>query len=85
LFQTHLGGEGVQGAVVRVTDATGRLLELQTSRTGNFFSVEPVETPLLAEVEFEGRVIAKQQPVDSGSCNTCHSCGGSLGAKLYPP
>jgi hypothetical protein len=72
------------GTVVRITDANGRLTTLRTSRTGNFYTAIPLVMPIRAEVETaDGQVRTMASAVSSAACNTCHSCDGSAGGKLY--
>lgn len=74
----------VEGAVVVVTDATGKefAMKVETS-SGNFFSKVPVAAvkfPIGARVEYAGKVRAMKGAVPTGDCNSCHTQDGSQGA-----
>ncbi|SRR5258705_7702785 len=67
-------GEGVLGAVVRLTDKNGRELSLFSNSAGNFYSAEPLAFPLQrACVQRNGEVFCMRRDVPDGSCNTCHN------------
>ena len=84
VFTDIYGTMPAVGATVRITDANGRLTSLRTSRTGNFYTAIPLVMPIRAEVETaDGQVRTMASPVTSAACNTCHSCDGSAGGKLY--
>lgn len=83
LFSDILGTNGVEGAVVRVTDSTGKTVTLETSRVGNFYSEDRLTPPLTAEVETDGVVREMSQEVETGACNSCHSCEGAAHGKMY--
>ncbi len=85
VFATSLGGGGVSGVTVRVTDAGGAVIEMSSNSAGNFFTSEAITFPVTAEVERGGEVLEMAASVESADCNTCHSCGGSAGAKLFAP
>jgi hypothetical protein len=85
LFSDILGSDGVQGGTVRITGADGGVLELDTYRSGNFFSTQSLSFPITAEVEVDGEVLAMFQEVSTGACSSCHQCDGSAGGKLYGP
>jgi len=85
VFATALGGGGVRNVTVRVTDADGAVIELSSNSAGNFFTNQPITLPVFAEVERNGEVLAMAAAVNSADCNPCHSCSGSVGAKLFAP
>jgi hypothetical protein len=43
-------GDGIQGAVVRLTDANGRKISLETNGAGNFYTRESLKFPVSVEV-----------------------------------
>lgn len=65
--------DGVQGAVIEITDAQGKVVRLTTNEVGNFYTAEALEAPLRVALEHGGKRI--EMPVDApaGSCNACHS------------
>lgn len=85
IFADADGTDGVRGAIIRITDADGAVEELESSRSGNFHTRAGLTPPLSVEVEYEGRTIAMQRTVETGACNTCHTCDGEANAKLYVP
>jgi hypothetical protein len=74
---------GVEGAVVQLTDAKGKVLKLKTNRAGNFALAARGNTiafPFTAKVLFEGREKPMGTPQSSGNCLTCHTVQGVNGA-----
>ena len=79
--------DGAQGVTVRVIDAAGKTVELETNGVGNFYTGEALEVPLHVELEHDGVTVAMPVPPPSGGCNACHSqptIGGAPG-RLYVP
>lgn len=88
------GTSGANGALVEITDATGRVFRLVPNATGNFLlenASEPddkyeapytrtFEYPYRARVLFEGRERAMGTPQMTGDCNGCHTVSGANGA-----
>jgi len=64
---------GVQGVLVRLTDSTGRTIELTTNGAGNFYTAESLAFPLSATVSLGGQSVSMITPVPKGSCNSCHT------------
>ena len=79
------GSAPAEGAIVRITDAFDHVFELTTSEAGNFFMEDPLSFPLRVEVEVDGEVRQMQDDVESGSCNSCHSCDGTAANKIFIP
>lgn len=79
------GTDGASGVIVRVTDSLGTMVQMSTSAAGNFYSRDALTPPLTAEIEVDGVTIAMGSEVETGACNTCHSCDGEAGGKIYPP
>ncbi len=65
--------DGVEGAVVRVKDATGQQVSMVTNQVGNFWSTVPLQPPLQMELEFEGRLRKMPVTAPTGGCALCHS------------
>lgn len=85
IFQDELGTVGLRGAIIRITDSSGGApVELTSSRSGNFYTRTALTPPLTVEVEFNGVVSQMGRQVDTGACNTCHTCDGEAGGKLHP-
>jgi hypothetical protein len=83
VFADATGAQGVAGAIVRVRDDAGGMLELTTSASGNFYTPEEVVAPYRVEVEVEGVVSVMPASPPSGGCNACHAAspvGGAPGA-----
>lgn len=77
IFELQTGQDcfGVEGVRVRVTDASGLLLEVTTNRAGNFFvEGNPNELAKPLEVEIEMGAINPQMPTHPmyGGCAGCH-------------
>ena len=72
--------QGVEGALVDVTDAKGKKFTMRTSASGNFYSAEPVTFPLRVQVKRNGLTVPMDGQVDLGSCNSCHTQPPASGA-----
>ena len=74
---------GVEGVVVQLTDAKGKVIHLTTNRAGNF-SVRArgnaVGFPFAAKVLFKGRESRMVTPQSTGNCAVCHTQKGQNGA-----
>ncbi len=81
-------GGAVQGAKVKIVDATGRSFERRTNEAGNFYTAEHVTFPLTICVDRHGTTSCMEEPVPFGSCNACHGPGGVVSpgnhALLFP-
>ena len=88
-FMNANGDEPLEGAIIRLTDAEGAIVESTTNEAGNFsfgdMGGHTLVFPVTAEVEVDGAIAAMIEPVETGSCNSCHSCDGEAGAKLHGP
>lgn len=82
-FADIVGSSQLSGAVVKVTDSTGKVVSLTTNRAGNFYSNTPMTPPLTAQITADGQTYEMASPVDTGACNSCHTCNGTPGGKLY--
>ena len=85
LFADLDGSAGVRSARVIITDSLGTEESLTTTSSGNFYTNARLVPPLSARVEFEDRTVEMAATVDTGACNSCHSCEGSAGGKLFAP
>jgi hypothetical protein len=65
------------GAVVQITGADAKVLELTVGPTGNFSSEEVVAMPFQAKVVFGGKERPNTEPHDDGDCNRCHTALGT--------
>lgn len=82
--------EGVEGAVVTLTDATGKVVELTTNAVGNFYTPEPLATPFGVSLSYRGQSIDMPFPPPAGSCNACHDHPDPVGnppppGRIYVP
>jgi len=72
---------GVAGVTVRITGSDGKVTELTTNATGNFFLESrggQIALPFNAEVTRAGittKMLAAQM---SGDCNSCHTAKGAM-------
>jgi hypothetical protein len=71
---------GVEGVTVRLTDANGAVIEMQTNASGNFYTTQAIAMPFTAEIEDAGQVVAMATPQSSGDCASCHTDAGANGA-----
>jgi predicted small lipoprotein YifL len=85
VFEDLLGSDGASGVTVRVTDADGKVVTLESNSAGNFYTTSSVTFPISAEVERDGVVKEMGTQPTTGACNSCHACEGSAGGKLYAP
>jgi hypothetical protein len=79
--------DGVEGAMLSITDATGHTVSLVTNEVGNFYTDEPLTAPLHVALELAGERIEMPVPAPAGSCNACHSkspVGGPRGRIFVP-
>ncbi len=83
VFTDSNGSGKSSGAIVTITDASGRSITLTTNSVGNFYTTQSLTFPITAEVEQGGFTSAMSSEVTTGACNTCHQCGGTAGGKLY--
>jgi len=69
------------GALVVVTDASGREFTAEVNRGGNFlFEEELFRYPYKAKVIFQGRERVMDSAQSDANCNSCHSAAGDNGA-----
>lgn len=85
VFTDDQGTDGVSGAKVRITDASGATVEISTSSSGNFYTSRSLKAPLSAEIVTASGTVSMGRTVSTGACNNCHSCGGEAGGKLFAP
>lgn len=85
VFADADGTEPLVGAIVRVTDADGNVVEMTSNAVGNFYTADPLTFPILAEVEKDGEIVEMQGEQSTGACNSCHACTGSVGSKMTGP
>jgi mono/diheme cytochrome c family protein len=74
---------GVEGAVVQLKDAKGKLVKLTTVASGNFFLQErgnALALPFTASVTWKGGERKMMSPQSSGNCADCHTAKGANGA-----
>ena len=84
IFTDASGEQGLEGAIIRITDANGDVTELSSESSGNFHSATVPVPPLRAEVEVNGVVRKMGTQVETGACSSCHQCEGEGGGKLVP-
>jgi len=85
LFADADGTAPLEGARIRITDAEDQLITLSSNEVGNFWSRRALVFPAEVEVEVDGDVVSMVEPLQQGSCNTCHACDGKAEAKLHGP
>ena len=83
VFNNRWGDQGQGGVTVRITDATGTVFEEKTSNVGNFEISQALSFPIKAEVESSAGILKMEAEANTGACNSCHSCEGEAGGKLY--
>lgn len=71
---------GTDVPVVEITDAVGRVVQLEPNGAGNFYSRSLLMLPYTARVLYQGRERVMVTPQDSGDCNACHTETGTDGA-----
>lgn len=85
VFSDATGSSGADAVTVRLVDAAGKTWETTTVDVGNFLFEETITWPATAELENAKGKLQMKDKVESGACNSCHSCGGANGQKLYAP
>lgn len=83
VFTDKWGTSGQNKATVRITDKNGKVYEQTTVREGNFRFQDNIAFPATVEVETAAGVKEMNEKIETGACNSCHSCTGSKGEKLY--
>lgn len=85
---TAESSRGVTGAMIFLTDKTGRTVKLSSNSAGNFYTREPLTPPFRVALEYEGQRAEMPIEAPAGSCNACHShpdpTGGTLGRIRIP-
>jgi mono/diheme cytochrome c family protein len=71
--------EGVEGVIVRLTDADGVVLEATTNEVGNFWFSSLLTPPLQVELIHDGRSTKMAGLAPSGYCAACHTAKDPLG------
>lgn len=88
VFDRADGSRGVAGAIITLTDPSGRVVRLTTNEVGNFFTSEPLERGFRAAIEYDGRRADMPIGVPAGACNACHAypnpSGGAKGRIRLP-
>ena len=87
LYQARDSEDGVEGAVVTLTDALGMTATAVTNSVGNFYFPEGLEAPFWASIEYEGETIEMPFEAPAGSCNACHTHPSPLAGapgRLFP-
>lgn len=74
------GAAGTAGAMVVVTDATGKSVSITPNSAGNFSYAGALATPFHAKVTYMGRERAMATGQTSGDCNGCHTQNGTMSA-----
>lgn len=85
VFEARGCRRGVEGAIVRVTDADGTMLVLTSDEVGNFFSAEPLAAPLTISVEVDGVSRDMISQPAHGSCGRCHTGESAFGLVSVEP
>ena len=71
---------GVEGATIRIKDASGKLVQLRSNAVGNFYTAEPLAKPLTMAIEYQGKIATMPIALDAeGACNACHSHPDAIG------
>ena len=92
VLATTTGGGPIQGAVISITDADGKKVDLTSNAVGNFYTSTPLVVPYDITITYGGesrRMPFKDgKPNGSPNCNHCHAAEppsyGALG-HLRPP
>jgi hypothetical protein len=78
--ETSAADEGVAGAVIEITDKTGKTEKLTTNDVGNFYTRVPLEKPLKMRITYQGKSADMPIALDAeGACNACHSFPDAIG------
>lgn len=85
IFADIDGTAAADKVVIRVTDADGKTIEIESNRVGNFYSADRLTPPFTAEVEANGTVKSMSSSITTGACGSCHTCDGAAAGKLYAP
>lgn len=64
------------GAKVVITDANGKVVELNVNASGNFVYSGSIATPYTAKVVSADGERPMFSPQSNGDCNTCHQASG---------
>jgi hypothetical protein len=76
--------QGVQGATIHITDATGWHFTIRSNAAGNFYTAEHVTFPLQVALELNGQISSMTTAVTYGGCNSCHGAGNRVAPGSRP-
>jgi hypothetical protein len=87
LYTDALGGAGIDGATIIVTDANNVTINITTRGTGgvgNFYSENlTLVPPFTVQATQCPSLQSMGTPADSGNCNSCHITGGTANARIH--
>jgi hypothetical protein len=87
LYTDALGGAGIDGATIIVTDANNVTLNITTRGTGgvgNFYSENLALTPPFTVQATQCPSLKSMgTPAADGNCNSCHVTGGQANARIH--
>jgi len=87
LFTDALGGAGIDGATIVITDANNVTVNVTTrglGGVGNFYSENlALVPPFTVQATQCPSLKSMGTPADSGNCNSCHVVGGTANARIH--
>jgi len=77
LYTNATGNTAFAGATITITDSAGETIDLVTNQNGNFYTMQPLQFPVLVMASACPSAVKMPLAVAAtgASCNTCHAGG----------
>lgn len=85
IFTDASGLRAGKNVTITITDDAGKVVTMTSNTVGNFYTSKSLTFPINVEIEKNGVKKQMASAVDNGGCNSCHSCSGEAGGKLFQP
>lgn len=85
IFTDAAGVKAAKNVEIKITDANDQVVTLTSNSSGNFYTGRALAFPIQVDVTKGGVTRSMATAVDEGGCNSCHSCEGAAGGKLFEP
>lgn len=85
IFTDASGLRAAKNVTITLTDDAGKVVTMTSNGVGNFYTTKSLKFPINVDIEKGGVKKSMASAVDDGGCNSCHSCDGAAGGKLYAP
>ncbi len=82
--ERHCAAQGVAGVAIRIVDARGTEVVLESNAVGNFYTDARLESPLRVALVRGDVEVAMFDSVMNGSCSRCHAADARIGLLTAP-